>query len=1037
MWYHRSTSFRVSRLAALVSTIVSITLGFSPIVAAVEPAAAVEPISASSAASYPRLMAWWPDVHTLSAAQIARYDAVILYDWAAPQAASIKAADPTAEVFVSTSASELTMYTDVAPESWKNAKLSAASARWCVTQPGSTLVTGIDAAATTLSVVTVDTNRFRVGDVLAIDEEFLEVQAVNAGSPGSLVVRRGAVVSGARHAATAHAAGARVAAVVREYPNTVLMDLTDRCPLVDVGNGPEDFNTYLARVSASLLGNSVWDGIYFDMIESDKTWVLYAGYARNFDLDRSNVVPANTDAFNAAWASGVRRLESQLRARVGDAPIITNGAEGNWDLINGTTLERFPKKTTTTAEWKSSVFGTQYPYTGSTYFAALSGIQPNYSNVMTYDQDVDPSAPLDAATYVPDYKKMRFGLTTALLGNGLFAYDLSTDMRGNVPQLQWFDEYDNAGAGAGYLGTPLSDATQVTSALNSPDLLNGDGAFTTSTQLGAWTLNSGDAAYSGTKSLDSGAARVDVTAAQGTAWKLALTHPVSVAAGTPYTLSFRVRADRPSDVQVFAQISDSPYTMPLNYGWVAADTAWRTYELQVTSTATLAPSLRFALGSATGTVWFDDVKLQAGARSEVWRRDFENGISLVNATATPVTVDLGGTFRKIDGTQDRTVNDGSVVTSVTLPAMDGIILLREAAPAPEPTPEPTPVPVPNVAPTAAITATPGTGTAPVAVSFSSAGSSDSDGTIASYRWEFGDGTTQTGSSATHTYAAAGTYTARLTVTDDDGATASATRQIVVSAPAPAPEPTPEPTPVPVPNVAPTAAITATPGTGTAPVVVSFSSADSSDSDGTIASYRWEFGDGTNQTGPSATHTYAAAGTYTATLTVTDDDGATASASKQIVVSAPVTNGSKSDVHRFLNKKNGTHFLTASTEERDAVVTSLSSVYAYEGVAYSEDPARNTQPLYRFYNRSNGTHFYTASKAEADSIVANLSHIYTLDGQAYNVCATPVADSIPVFRFYNVKNGAHFYTASTQERDETIANLSSTYLYEGPAFWLAQ
>ncbi|MGB4580670.1 MAG: hypothetical protein WBI91_02205 [Coriobacteriia bacterium] len=48
--------------------------------------------------------------------------------WAAPQAASIKAADPDAEVFVSTSARELTMYKELAPEPWKNEKLAAASA---------------------------------------------------------------------------------------------------------------------------------------------------------------------------------------------------------------------------------------------------------------------------------------------------------------------------------------------------------------------------------------------------------------------------------------------------------------------------------------------------------------------------------------------------------------------------------------------------------------------------------------------------------------------------------------------------------------------------------------------------------------------------------------------------------------------------------------------------------------------------------------------------------------------------------------------
>lgn len=59
-----------------------------------------------------------------------------------------------------------------------------------------------------------------------------------------------------------------------------------------------------------------------------------------------------------------------------------------------------------------------------------------------------------------------------------------------------------------------------------------------------------------------------------------------------------------------------------------------------------------------------------------WRRDFTNGVSLVNPSGSAVTVKLGGTFRKIKGAQDPVVNDGSLVTSVKLAAQDGVVLLR-------------------------------------------------------------------------------------------------------------------------------------------------------------------------------------------------------------------------------------------------------------------------------------------------------------------------------------------------------------------------
>jgi hypothetical protein len=60
----------------------------------------------------------------------------------------------------------------------------------------------------------------------------------------------------------------------------------------------------------------------------------------------------------------------------------------------------------------------------------------------------------------------------------------------------------------------------------------------------------------------------------------------------------------------------------------------------------------------------------------VWRRDFDSGIALVNMANSAQTVDLGGTFRRIRGTQDPVTNSGATVTSVTLSGRDAIILLR-------------------------------------------------------------------------------------------------------------------------------------------------------------------------------------------------------------------------------------------------------------------------------------------------------------------------------------------------------------------------
>ncbi len=67
--------------------------------------------------------------------------------------------------------------------------------------------------------------------------------------------------------------------------------------------------------------------------------------------------------------------------------------------------------------------------------------------------------------------------------------------------------------------------------------------------------------------------------------------------------------------------------------------------------------------------------------------------------------------------------------------------------------------------------------------------------------------------------------------------------------------------------------------------VTFDASSSTDNIG-IASYVWDFADGSHDSGKTTTHSYSTAGTYVAKLTVQDPAGNTATATVSIVVQAP-------------------------------------------------------------------------------------------------------------------------------------------------------
>src|SRR5262249_46247394 len=129
---------------------------------------------------------------------------------------------------------------------------------------------------------------------------------------------------------------------------------------------------------------------------------------------------------------------------------------------------------------------------------------------------------------------------------------------------------------------------------------------------------------------------------------------------------------------------------------------------------------------------------------------------------------------------------------------------------------------------------------------------DADNDPLTYTWSFGDGASGSGASPSHVYTTPGTYSATFTASHGR-LTASAVPTVVVSQA----------------NRAPVAKAGG-PYTGDSGAPLALSGAASSDPDGDVLTFAWDFGDGSNGSGPVAIHTYASTGSFTVNLTVTDN-----------------------------------------------------------------------------------------------------------------------------------------------------------------------
>lgn len=198
------------------------------------------------------------------------------------------------------------------------------------------------------------------------------------------------------------------------WPNTHMLNLTDGAKPNATG---QRFNDYLPQfVVNNLESSGLWDGVFYDNLWGDISWL-------NPNLDWNNDGRSDAAAAtDAAWAAGVKKMLAETRALAGPNFIIVGNGRvynGYQSLINGMMLEDFPSAWESGGSWTGSML---------TYLN-LPGLntKPSLPVINVYDKNQT------------DYRLMRFGLTSALLGDGFYSYDYDASNHG---QTWWYDEYN-------------------------------------------------------------------------------------------------------------------------------------------------------------------------------------------------------------------------------------------------------------------------------------------------------------------------------------------------------------------------------------------------------------------------------------------------------------------------------------------------------------------------------------------------------------------------------------------------------------------
>lgn len=214
------------------------------------------------------------------------------------------------------------------------------------------------------------------------------------------------------------------------FPNTWMLNPTT------------GWTDYLAGFVANrVLTGDLFDGVFYDNAWASPTWLGQGAV----DLDRDGRPDGAEHGARwiaETWNAAIVRLFARTRSLRPSAMIVGNGSAAGYERygdfaprhhidLNGALDEHWP---TLDPSWPDAV-------------RRAEGWLSRARRPALFVEAADTN---QASSPTADLRGFRFALTTALLTDSYFAYD-----RGDHAQDRWwYDEYDAAGRGRGYLGRP-------------------------------------------------------------------------------------------------------------------------------------------------------------------------------------------------------------------------------------------------------------------------------------------------------------------------------------------------------------------------------------------------------------------------------------------------------------------------------------------------------------------------------------------------------------------------------------------------------